>query len=124
MFEFFHLIVVLVRWLNKEAPPPTRKFHRKVELDPIVMECPACGALALSLHQRVEALQDNAKWKPVHGLLVCGTCHQSAQASDFENDGSGVMRLKMWNCTQCQTKNPGLKYVCMMCGVSRFRARR
>jgi len=121
MFEIINLIIHLVRWLNKESPPPARQLHRKIELDPIVMECPACGALAVSSHQRVEALQDNAKWKPVHELLVCGTCEKSAQASNFENDGSGVMRVKTWNCTQCEGTNSGLNYVCATCGASRFR---
>ena len=89
--------------------------HRNIELDPIVLECPKCGVIGVSSHLQVEERHGNGIWKLVNALFACGACGETALASKFENDGSGVMRVRTWTCVTCLTKNSALKYSCAKC---------
>ena len=119
---WIHLIAMLLEQAgrakaSKRARPPVER-HRKVSAGPIVVECPTCRGISIATHYYLEELSagsGDARWKRVNEIFQCGTCSGVMQSDLFENDGTGVMHVKQWQCPACKTINRAADSMCNRC---------
>ncbi len=108
-----HLLYYLMKKQKATPASPTR--HREIPDGEIVIECPKCGVTALSPRFLVDESDRSGIWKRVNEVYQCASCKSILQEEDMENDGRGVMRVRTWTCTACQTKNSALSFRCQKC---------
>jgi hypothetical protein len=119
---WIHLLTILLEQASrakssKPAPLPVER-HRKVIAGPIVVECPTCRGISMATHYYLEELaadSGDARWKRVSEIFQCDTCAGVMASNLFENDGTGVMHVKQWQCSACNAVNRSSDFMCTGC---------
>lgn len=112
---FLHL---LLRKGKRNASPSAVERHRHVTADPVVLECPRCGAMGVSGHVIVEeAVGASENWRAVNDIYTCGSCGAVYEREHLESDTQGVVRVKTWSCASCGRANDATRFTCADCGA-------
>jgi hypothetical protein len=113
----FHLLLASRR--RGDAPRVNADVRRELDLGQVVIDCPHCQQLLLAKSYRVEekvGAGRKAVWKAVAETLLCSGCGRTFLTDRFENDGSGVLRIRTWACGGCGAPNTAVVFRCTGCG--------
>ena len=122
MFGIIHLILLLLRALSGGAgnrgAGQQLGAKRRVRAGPVTMECPFCQTLGVAACENLYELQSSG-WVRQMDIYQCAKCRRTINAQAMQNDGTGVLIAKTWECPACRNRNLASRADCATCGAPR-----